>query len=54
MLEALYNRKLRRGRGVVENAFGITTRKNRSVPAEFQQNFVDVTSWFGTFDSDNF
>jgi hypothetical protein len=31
-----------------------TTRKNGSVPAEFQQNYVDVTSWFGTLDSDNF
>jgi hypothetical protein len=31
-----------------------TTRKNGSVPAEFQQNSVDVTSWFGTLDSDNF
>jgi hypothetical protein len=31
-----------------------TTRKNGSVPTEFQQNSVDVTSWFGTFDSDNF
>jgi hypothetical protein len=31
-----------------------TTRKNGSVPAEFQQNSVDVTSWFGTLDSDKF
>jgi hypothetical protein len=31
-----------------------TTRKNSSVPAEFQQNIVDITSWFRTLDSDNF
>jgi hypothetical protein len=31
-----------------------TTRKNMSILAEFQHNYVDVMSWFGTLDSDNF
>jgi hypothetical protein len=40
MLEALFNRKLRRGRGVVENAFGIFKTTWRELLVKSELNVV--------------